>query len=120
MLSMRRIAVAAATGGLLVAGTVTALTLTSGTAKADNVGNCTPTVAALGNCSLDLTVASPPAFGGLEITVASSPGGRQSIEDDGRKAPHQLVTQWRVGRHGNLQGVGIENEHRCAFDHGRR
>jgi Ricin-type beta-trefoil lectin domain len=79
MLSMRRIAVAAATGGLLVAGTVTALTLTSGTAKADNVGNCTPTVAALGNCSLDLTVASPPAFGGLEITVASSPGGRQSI-----------------------------------------
>lgn len=79
MLSMRRIAVAAATGGLLVAGTVTALTLTSGTAKADNVGNCTPTVAALGNCNLALTVTSPPAYGGLEITVTSSPGGLQSI-----------------------------------------
>ena len=73
MLSKRRIAVAASAGCLLVAGTVTALTLTSGTARADSVDTCTILPGTGGQCNMDVTVSSPPAFGGLELDITSDP-----------------------------------------------
>jgi hypothetical protein len=73
MLRMKRIAVAASAGALLVAGTVTALTLTSGTAKADTAATCTVLPASGGQCNMDVTVSPPPAFGGLELDITSSP-----------------------------------------------
>jgi hypothetical protein len=73
MLSKRRIAAAGSAGCLLVAGMVAALTLTSGTAKADPVDTCTVLPGTGGQCNMDVTVTPPPAFGGLQLSITSNP-----------------------------------------------
>jgi Ricin-type beta-trefoil lectin domain len=75
MRSFRRIATAAAVASLLAGGTVAGLTLSSGTAKAEEVTRCEVYPGAGGKCTLDATEPTP---GSLELTVTSDPTGEES------------------------------------------
>ena len=76
MRSFRRIAAATAVGCLLAGGTVAGLTLSSGTAKAEEVTRCEVFPDAGGKCTLDATEPTP---GSLELEATSNPSGVESM-----------------------------------------
>jgi ricin-type beta-trefoil lectin protein len=100
MRNNKRIAVAAAAGSLLVAGMVTALTLTSGTARADEVTQCEVFPNAGGQCNLSTTVTAPPDFGGLQLQITSNPSAYHANvtwSDDCTSASGQTVAESGTG-----------------------